>query len=344
MARVLRQNRVGLAIIAVVAVVLVIYLLVRGCGSEPQVQPPETSDGIVGVPVVQAPPATPISAPTSTPTPAPTPVPSSEPTESIPPTLQPKSVYERWYEAGREAFDSGDYINARNQLSQALKGLRNPFRLQAKMQLATIANRLTFGRQVFPGDTTAELYHVKQGETPAGVVKGFGITADLFMKINNISNARSMIAGRSYKVIKGPFNVVVHKKTFELEVFLGDYFIKRYAIGLGKDDSSPVGEFLAGERLEKPPWFGGQDSKTGRKTIIYYGDPDYPLGDHWITLRELSADGSSTRTNYGIHGTKEPESIGTQASRGCIRMLNEDVAELFDLLVSGKSRITILAD
>ena len=71
------------------------------------------------------------------------------------------------------------------------------------------------------------------------------------MKINNIPNARSMIAGKNYKVIKGAFHVVVHKKSFELHVFLGDYFIKRYSIGLGRDNSTPVGEFLAGSRLEK---------------------------------------------------------------------------------------------
>ncbi len=210
------------------------------------------------------------------------------------------------------------------------------------MQLATIANKLTFSRQISPGDTTAELYRVKQGETPAGVVKDFGITAELFMKINNIRDARSMMAGKSYKVIKGPFNVVIHKKAFEMDVFLGNYFIKRYSIGLGRDNSSPVGEFLAGPRLEKPPWTG-EDPKTGRRILVPHGDPSYPLGDHWISLSELPERGGK-KTSYGIHGTNEPQSIGTMASRGCIRMHNKDVAELFDLLVSGKSRITLLDD
>lgn len=340
MARVLRPNRVGIAVIAV-AVAVVIYLLVRGCGSEPQVQPPDIPDKTIGGPVAQTPAAVTSESVKPKPEIPTTDISPATKPEPKPPAPQPKSVYERWYAAGRKAFDSGDYINARNQLSQALKGLKNPYRLNAKIQLGTIANELTFSRQIIAGDTTAELYHVKPGETPAGVVKDFGITAELFMKINNIRDARSMMAGKSYKVIKGPFNVVIHKKTFELEVFLGDYFIKKYAIGLGKDNSTPVGEFLAGSKLKKPPW-PGEDPKTGRKIIIYYGDPKYPLGDHWISLRDPGVEGKNT--SYGIHGTKEPQSIGTMASRGCIRMHNKDVAELFDLLVSGKSRITLLDD
>jgi len=38
---------------------------------------------------------------------------------------------------------------------------------------------------------------------------------------------------------------------------------------------------------------------------------------------------------YGIHGTIEPKSIGTQASEGCIRMLNEEVEELYSIVPVG---------
>ena len=42
-----------------------------------------------------------------------------------------------------------------------------------------------------------------------------------------------------------------------------------------------------------------------------------------------------SRKGYGIHGTNEPELIGQQVSHGCIRMLNEDVEELFDVVSIG---------
>ena len=44
---------------------------------------------------------------------------------------------------------------------------------------------------------------------------------------------------------------------------------------------------------------------------------------------------------YGIHGTIEPDTIGQQASLGCIRMYNEDVELLFDLLYVGQSRVEV---
>ena len=85
-----------------------------------------------------------------------------------------------------------------------------------------------------------------------------------------------------------------------------------------------------------------------RRVRVLHGDPRNPLGNCWVSLRKIPTDGREATkdddTDYGIHGTNEPQTIGTQASRGCIRMRNEDATEVFDLLVIGKSRITIITD
>ncbi|MBM3248214.1 MAG: L,D-transpeptidase, partial [Candidatus Omnitrophica bacterium] len=44
---------------------------------------------------------------------------------------------------------------------------------------------------------------------------------------------------------------------------------------------------------------------------------------------------------YGIHGTTEPESIGKQATKGCVRMINKDVEELYSILPVG-TEVTII--
>jgi lipoprotein-anchoring transpeptidase ErfK/SrfK len=62
------------------------------------------------------------------------------------------------------------------------------------------------------------------------------------------------------------------------------------------------------------------------------GGPENPLGARAIYL------GSSL---YRIHGTNEPSSIGKSASSGCIRMLNEDVIELYDNARIGAAVIVI---
>jgi len=89
-------------------------------------------------------------------------------------------------------------------------------------------------------------------------------------------------------------------------------------------------------KLIKPTW---TDPDTGS---TYVGDdPDYPLGSRWIALEGL--EGAATgRTGFAIHGTKDPESIGTRSSRGCIRLYNGDVVEVYNLLYNGISEVLIM--
>ena len=67
------------------------------------------------------------------------------------------------------------------------------------------------------------------------------------------------------------------------------------------------------------PWINGQP-----------GGPDNPLGARALYLYANGVD-----TLYRIHGTNDPSSIGKAMSSGCIRMLNEDVADLFDKVERG---------
>jgi lipoprotein-anchoring transpeptidase ErfK/SrfK len=62
------------------------------------------------------------------------------------------------------------------------------------------------------------------------------------------------------------------------------------------------------------------------------GAPDNPLG-----ARAMYLGG----TLYRIHGSNEPETIGTAVSSGCIRMLNEDVVDLYDRVRVG-TRVVVL--
>jgi lipoprotein-anchoring transpeptidase ErfK/SrfK len=74
--------------------------------------------------------------------------------------------------------------------------------------------------------------------------------------------------------------------------------------------------------------------------VIAGDDPKNPLGERWIGLTGI--DGHAVgKQSYGIHGTIEPDSIGKQASMGCIRMRNEDVEMVFDMLTEGKSVVVV---
>ena len=90
-----------------------------------------------------------------------------------------------------------------------------------------------------------------------------------------------------------------------------------------------------GGKLIKPTW---TDPDTGR--VYKSNDPDYPLGSRWIALDGVSG-AAVGRTGFAIHGTKEPEQIGTAGSRGCIRMYNGDAVLMYNLLVPVYSQVEV---
>ena len=94
-------------------------------------------------------------------------------------------------------------------------------------------------------------------------------------------------------------------------------FVKRYSVGTGKNDNTPRGTFKIDLKQPEPTWF-----KTGNKAIPY-GDKENLLGTRWLGI---------DCPGYGIHGTWEPDTVGKSSSAGCIRMNNEDVEELFDIV------------
>jgi lipoprotein-anchoring transpeptidase ErfK/SrfK len=154
--------------------------------------------------------------------------------------------------------------------------------------------------------------------------KHYKITPGFIMRMNGLKND-TIIVGQRLKVVQGPFWAVVDKSSYRLTVYLGDELFREYRIGLGKNNSTPTGSFTVLAKLTQPTyWVEGAHYD--------FGDPNNPLGTRWITFKD---------EGYGIHGTWEPESIGKQMSHGCVRMRNEDVEELYDLLVKHDSRIVI---
>jgi lipoprotein-anchoring transpeptidase ErfK/SrfK len=110
-------------------------------------------------------------------------------------------------------------------------------------------------------------------------------------------------------------------------------------VGLGKPGyETPTGLWRVrpGGKAHATSW---RDPDSG---IVYQPeDPDYPLGSRWIALDGLSGEAKG-RDGFGIHGTKEPDQIGKAGSRGCIRMFNGEVIQVYNMLVPGLSRIEVI--
>lgn len=115
-------------------------------------------------------------------------------------------------------------------------------------------------------------------------------------------------------------------KLSERRVYLyqNETLLNSYPIAVGKDGwETPVGNHQIMQKIIQPAW---QHPFTGE--VIPPG-PDNPLGERWIGFW---TDGK----NYiGFHGTPDEHTVGTAASHGCIRMLNQDVLKLFEQVAIG---------
>ena len=127
------------------------------------------------------------------------------------------------------------------------------------------------------------------------------------------------IPAAALSLSRSPYSLVVDRETFTLTVWKGPRPIHRFPVGLGTGQTpTPVGLFYLASLLE-PPVEG---------TI--YGDYAYGLSGYSEVVTDWEGGGI-----VGLHGTNDPSSIGRRASHGCIRMRNEDIARLVDLLPLG---------
>jgi len=176
-----------------------------------------------------------------------------------------------------------------------------------------------------------EEYVVRSGDSLARIARKFKTTVDLIKKSNALQ--RSMLhPGDRLRIFKGTFTLTISKSRNDLVVKVNDRFFKRYRVGTGKFGTTPTGTFVITEKIEQPPWWR-PDGK-----MIPFGDKANVLGTRWMSLQATST--TNAARGYGLHGTWEPETIGLQASAGCVRLLNSDVEELF-LLVPTGTRVVI---
>ncbi len=124
------------------------------------------------------------------------------------------------------------------------------------------------------------------------------------------------------KVLKAIFFILVDVSENQLTLFSDKEPLKTYSIAAGrKGHETPLGTFKIVNKLVDPTWY-----KAG--AVVAPESPENILGTRWLGF---SLDG------YGIHGTTLPETIGTHASEGCIRMLNNEVEELYAIVPTGTS-------
>lgn len=241
--------------------------------------------------------------------------------------------------------DAGDLLAARKILNDAvLANSLSPADVDtAKKIMAEINQTVVFSPKRFADDAFGGTYSVQPGDVLQKIAVKFEIPWEALLRLNGMTDAKRLRAGQTLKVIHGPFNAVVSKSKYTLDIHLGppgekgSVYITSFPVGLGKDDSTPTGTWLveAGKKIKNPVYY----SPRG-EGVIDADDPKNPLGERWIGLTGI--DGHAVgKASYGIHGTIDESSIGKMDSMGCIRLRNADVEWVFDLLIDGKSIVVV---
>jgi hypothetical protein len=172
-----------------------------------------------------------------------------------------------------------------------------------------------------PGVT--EVYEVPPGVAPVQIVSRnqlpYGHNALLFWNHGGDLDPGRLRAGERLLLPKEELRVEVHLGLHRLGLFLGDWFVKEFVVGVGaKETPTPRGRFTVDDKHENPDWWSKKDG------LIPYGDPRNELGSAWIPIVN-----EEHPTSYGIHGTNRPDTVGSDCSQGCVRLRNDDVRELF---------------
>lgn len=160
------------------------------------------------------------------------------------------------------------------------------------------------------------LYKVEPGDTLAKIAAKYNTTVDLIMRSNSLDN-HLIRPGKRLKVSTAKYSVIVDKSQSSLALKADEEIFKVYPVATGKYDCTPEGSFKIVEKLKNPPWY-----KDG-EGIIPPNTPENILGTRWLGLSE---------PEYGIHGGATEEDLGSQVTNGCVRMLNNEVEELFTIL------------
>jgi LysM repeat protein len=231
-------------------------------------------------------------------------------------------------------------IEARTKLNEMLSVSMDGQQLTfIKKQLSKLSEEWLFSRTVFSEDKLCGNYKVKPGDRFEILAKMFNVPYEILMKINNISNPKALRAGETIKIINGAFHCRIYRSTFTMDLYLQDTFVRSFSVGIGRPEmETPTGHWIVKPtgKLISPTW---TDPATGK--TYEAEDTDYPLGARWIGLEGV--DGAAKgRAGFAIHGTKKPEEINRAVSRGCIRLFNDDVILLYDLLTPGVSQVIVV--
>ncbi len=220
-------------------------------------------------------------------------------------------------EKARALEKKGDYLESQKIYESLLQEETLGRRARSvRSEYEALNLKLLFSPIETPGSF---LYEVVPGDTLYDLAKKYGTTAALIQRSNHLSSDGKIYAGKKLKIVRSRFSIVVRKQRNRLTLMADEKPLKHYRVATGYQGSTPEGSFKIANKLENPTWYHAG-------LVLPPDSPQNILGSRWL--------GFDT-PGYGIHGTALPQTIGTQSSKGCVRMFNSDAEELYDIIPLG---------
>jgi lipoprotein-anchoring transpeptidase ErfK/SrfK len=132
--------------------------------------------------------------------------------------------------------------------------------------------------------------------------------------------------------ILGPAGtIIIDTPHTYLYLVLGPGRALRYGVGVGREGFTWAGTQRIARMVEWPDWHPPPEMIDRKPNLPRFmaGGPGNPLGARALYLGN---------TLYRIHGTNQPATIGQFVSSGCIRLLNEDIEDLYNRVTLGHPR------
>ena len=138
----------------------------------------------------------------------------------------------------------------------------------------------------------------------------------------------------NYAVHETPGTIIIDTPNTFLYYLLGNGKAIRYGIGVGREGFTWSGVKSIARKAEWPDWYPPHQMIARQPYLprMTAGGPGNPLG-----ARAMYLGG----TDYRIHGTNDPTTIGKQVSSGCIRLTNDDVINLYNRVQVGAKVIVL---
>lgn len=228
-----------------------------------------------------------------------------------------KYIDEAWYNLGEIYKEQKRWNDAINYFNRVINTF--PEKSSAKTSEKSL-DEINFYLFLHPDTIKENKYTIRHGDNLQNIAGKNNMTPQLLARANGIKDIRYLSVDQDIIIPKIKLKLKIDLSDRSLMLINNDKRVKKYLVAVGADNSkTPTGKFIINQKLVNPTWYF-----EGR--VYQPNTPENRLGTRWMGI---SAKG------YGIHGTNDSNVVGSAMTNGCIRLFNEDVEELYDILLEG---------